>query len=74
MPINMSKVHFPKTTNKDLKKSIDKKVALCVCNKSYIPQLGICGVITHKGIVSWCSFFVMPGNSPVLSWMLDCKD
>ena len=43
-------------------------------NKSWFPQIGIYKVAsTHKGIKSWCIFFVVLLDGSALLGMLHCK-
>ena len=42
MPITMYKMLFPHTNVNELIKYIKKKMVLCTCNNSFIPQMGIC--------------------------------
>ena len=74
MPIRMHRTLFPLTNIDELNISINKIYVLHAYKDSCIPQMGIYHIaILKKGIENGCSLFVVPGNSPTLLKMPDCK-
>ena len=74
MSIRMLKVLFPNTKTDNLKKSMNKKVALSALNNSCIPENSEYKVtINNKGMKFQCDFLVVQSNGPALLGMPDCQ-
>ena len=74
MLIKMFKTLFPHSKITNLDRPLDRKIILCTCYNSCLPQMAVSKVtIINNGIECQCSFFVVQGNGPALLGVPDCE-